>query len=935
MTKSSRLSPDPGFAGSDINIISSKKATPKKPAPKAQTYVFASHKSCTAKSTARSAAKGTATTASDYFGDSKPRRSNASRGKSVTESSIASPKSTSGKLTINGKDNTPKKRQDDFEDADNDDDIFSANYKKGRHGDDYESDPFEAEEEVAPRPKVRGRGKQSKVKEAEKFMPEDDDVDMEADDDDFVVPDDDEMILDAQPAKAKKSTRKRKSTDLEDEDEDEMPKKGKRKSKSSAKSTPAKPKPKKPKKEEKGEDATIQAILDDIPLVRAPTPPPREDGEKWNFHKYAGNKSAAPTGSKDAPEGAENCLAGLSFVFTGILESLSRDDGIALVKRYGGKVMGAPSKNTSYVVLGSDAGPSKLKKIQENKLKTINEDGLFALISKLPANGGDGKAGEAYEKKKKAEAEKAQKLAEEMAEAESTARKEREEREKKQKKLAAQGKAPAPKPKTVPESSKLWTVRYAPSAANQLVGNKTQVERLAEWLRNFPKRAKMGFKLAGPNATGTFRAVMIHGPPGVGKTTAAHLIAKLEGYDIVESNASDTRSKKLIEDTLKGVLNTTSLLGYFAGDGKDVTKDKKKLCLIMDEVDGMSAGDRGGVGALAALCKKTQIPMILICNDRKLPKMKPFDHVVYDMPFRRPTTDQIRSRIMTIAFREGMKMSPPVINALIEGTGADIRQVVNMVSTVKLDNLASMDFDQGKEMSKAWEKHTILKPWDITSKILGGGMFAASSKATLNDKAELYFNDHEFSFLMLQENYLKTQPIQAADCQGAERRLKVLELTDNAASSISDGDLVDRLIHGSQQQWSMMPTHAMFSFVKPASYISGTLGYGNTSFTSWLGNNSKQMKLSRMVKEIQGHMRLRSNADRHNVRQEYVPLYWNMLPKRLEREGKAVVPEIIDFMDSYFLTRDDFDAVVELGVGNMAEDNLKIDAQTKSAFTRQ
>lgn len=43
------------------------------------------------------------------------------------------------------------------------------------------------------------------------------------------------------------------------------------------------------------------------------------------------------------------------------------------------------------------------------------------------------------------------------------------------------------------------------------------------------------------------RAVLLAGPPGIGKTTSAHLIAKLEGYTPIELNASDARSKKLIE----------------------------------------------------------------------------------------------------------------------------------------------------------------------------------------------------------------------------------------------------------------------------------------------------------------------------------------------------------------------------------------------------
>lgn len=81
-------------------------------------------------------------------------------------------------------------------------------------------------------------------------------------------------------------------------------------------------------------------------------------------------------------------------------------------------------------------------------------------------------------------------------------------------------------------------------------------------------------------------------------------------------------------------------------------------------------------------------------------------------------------------------------------------------------------------------------------KLLGSEMFAASSKKTLNDKIELYFNDHEFSHLMVQENYLKTNPARANACSGKLRDLKLLELADNAAESISDGDLVDALIHG-------------------------------------------------------------------------------------------------------------------------------------------
>ena len=654
--------------------------------------------------------------------------------------------------------------------------------------------------------------------------------------------DEDEVI----PAPKKRGTPRAKKVKDEDSNNEITPVKKKR--------TPAKPTkkdhddkiaaptkkkatPKSKKFAQEDVRPEVQDIFDTIPTIRPPTPPPRDANKKFDYGAHAQNaQPPAAAGSVEKPTGAENCLAGLTFVFTGLLDTLGREEGQELVKQHGGKVTGAPSKKTSFVVLGSDAGPKKLETIAQYGLKTINEDGLFELIRRLPANGGDSKAAGQFKEKQEKEAREVEKAAREM-----------EEQEKKASKETAIGNAGLKTPKkagvktngSTDIESRLWTVKYAPTAVNMICGNKGQVEKLQRWLRAWPANARVKFKKAGPDMSGAFRAVMIHGPPGIGKTTAAHLAAQLEGYDVVESNASDTRSKKLVETGLKGVLDTTSLFGYFAGDGKKVEAQKKKLVLIMDEVDGMSAGDRGGVGALSAVCKKTHIPMILICNDRKLQKMKPFDHVTYDLPFRKPTTDQVRSRIMTICFREGLSIPRNVIDALIEGSRADIRQIINMLSTAKLDK-AALDFEGGKAMSKAWEKNVILRPWDIAGKILGGGMFAQSSTSTLNEKIELYFSDHEFSSLMLQENYLGTNPILSNGYSGKEKNLKLLELADKAAESISDGDLVDRMIHGSQQQWSLMPTYAVFSFVRPASFVSGSLAGNNMRFTGWLGQNSKQ-----------------------------------------------------------------------------------------------
>lgn len=93
-------------------------------------------------------------------------------------------------------------------------------------------------------------------------------------------------------------------------------------------------------------------------------------------------------------------------------------------------------------------------------------------------------------------------------------------------------------------------------------------------------------------------------------------------------------------------------------------------------------------------------------------------------------------------------------------------------------------------------------------------------------------------------------------------------------------------------------------------------------------------KLSRFIKEIQGHMRLRSSGDRHEIRQQYFSLLWYRLIKQLQTSGKDIIPDIIDLMDSYYLTKDDWDAMLELGVGPLEMEDKAIDTQTRAAFTR-
>ncbi len=87
--------------------------------------------------------------------------------------------------------------------------------------------------------------------------------------------------------------------------------------------------------------------------------------------------AAAPTGP-DVPQ----ILAGRTFVITGTLPSLSREEAAALITRLGGRVSGSVSRKTSYLVAGEEAG-SKLQKAHELGVPVLDEAGLRALAGDL------------------------------------------------------------------------------------------------------------------------------------------------------------------------------------------------------------------------------------------------------------------------------------------------------------------------------------------------------------------------------------------------------------------------------------------------------------------------------------------------------------------------------------------------------------------------
>ncbi|KAJ3388572.1 hypothetical protein HDU84_009670 [Entophlyctis sp. JEL0112] len=678
-----------------------------------------------------------------------------------------------------------------------------------------------------------------------------------------------------------------------------------------------------------------------------------EASKKANYMKILAKKSAtagpSAPGSKDIPVGEENCLLGLTFVFTGELSSISRDDAQDLVKRYGGRVTTGVSGKTSYVVVGEEAGQSKLAKAESLKIKTLAEDELLDLIrnskrKQIASNAKKHAPAKAEETPKDVVARPALTTSFYSSSANKG----------KMSVDAKEQSSSSAEARSHRSCGDLWTTKYKPTRYEDVLGNRSKVERLANWLKNWNASAVAPKPSTAKDDPGNSRAVLISGPPGIGKTTAAHLVAKTEGFEIIEFNASDTRSKKAVGDAVKELTGSHTLAEYYARTSdKSKSRPLKHQVLIMDEVDGMSGSDRGGIAELISVIKNSKIPIICICNDRQSPKVKSLVNHCYDMRFARPKTNEVEKAIKNIAQKEGLDIKFNAMDTLVKSTHADIRQILNMLSTYALQS-NELSFDQSRELwvsfgvfsadlyhrAKSSEKNMSMGPWDIA-----GLLFNRSSFRELSfpDKLELYFHDFSLVPLMIQENYIRMDPTLAHENGGPTKQgqdLETLSCLSQAADAIAYGDIISS-VQMKTQNWGLLPFHGVTSTVRPAFFSHGSLTGvthfgGGYAFPGWLGKNSTQGKNARLLKEIQLHVRLHVSADKNEVRQSYIPVLAPLLTVPMVKEEQNGINQVIKTMDDYYLTREDWESILDLGLEECGTKQLTagIAGAVKSAFTR-
>ncbi|MFC6733277.1 MULTISPECIES: replication factor C large subunit [unclassified Haladaptatus] len=198
-----------------------------------------------------------------------------------------------------------------------------------------------------------------------------------------------------------------------------------------------------------------------------------------------------------------------------------------------------------------------------------------------------------------------------------------------------------------------WTEKYRPKTLSEVRGNDSARTELKEWAQGWDSHRK---------------AAIVHGSPGVGKTSAVHALAADFGWDTIELNASDQRTASVIERVAGEAAKSGTLTQTGAAE---------RRLIILDEADNIHGNaDRGGARALTRLVKEASQPMVLIANEY-YDMSNSLRNACENIQFRDVRMRSIVPVLRDICRKEDVEFEDEALEKIAEANKGDLRGAVN------------------------------------------------------------------------------------------------------------------------------------------------------------------------------------------------------------------------------------------------------------------
>lgn len=214
--------------------------------------------------------------------------------------------------------------------------------------------------------------------------------------------------------------------------------------------------------------------------------------------------------------------------------------------------------------------------------------------------------------------------------------------------------------------------KYRAKRYSDILHQDIAVTEVQKFLKEFPKK----------------KALILHGPAGTGKTSLVHAAARENNLEILELNSSDLRNRLKLEETLRPATQQASLF------------NKGKL-LLMDEVDGVTGTDIGGIQELVKLIHSTAFPIIMTCNDVWQSKLSPVRVKSKIIEMKALDLGTIISLLLKISEQEGLNKSPQFLKQIAIKSQGDIRAAINDLESYSQIGGEEIDLNDKRNVSQS------------------------------------------------------------------------------------------------------------------------------------------------------------------------------------------------------------------------------------------